>query len=233
MPSTKIWCWVQEIGMGEKYQAINIKKKVYFPLLLIAHCSLLIAHCSLISCSFDYGNQESGDSGLPDIVMENVEYVRVRGASPQARLQAERVERFEDRRIMELRNFSFEQFGSRGEEVNAFGRAGSATFEIDSGDVRMGDGVRIDVESEEIAIETDWLEWRDRDRTLSGRDGEEVRIFQDNGTVFAGIGFLANARYRTWEFSGGASGTYIFEEDDEENVTFDEDPSLENTGEYE
>jgi hypothetical protein len=51
--------------------------------------------------------------------MENVEYVRVRSADPQARFQAERLERYEERRIIQLRNFSFEQFGNRGEDVNA------------------------------------------------------------------------------------------------------------------
>ena len=183
-------------------------------------CSLsaLLFLCSLISCSFDYGNQESVDKGLPDIVMDNVEYVRVRSGDPQARLQAERVERYEERRIMELRNFSFEQFGSHGEEVNAFGRAGSASFEIDSGDMRLGGGVRIDVESEDIAIETDWLEWRDRARTLTSGNEDEVHIYQENGTVFTGIGFHADARNRTWEFLGSVSGTYIHDDDEEEET---------------
>ena len=172
----------------------------------------------LFACSFDYGNQDSGDSGLPDIVMENVEYVRVRSLDPQARFQAERVERYEERRIMELRNFSFEQFGNHGEEINAFGMAGSATIEIDSMDIRMRDGVRLEVESEDIAIETNWLEWKDNARTLSGGESEEVNIYQDNGTTFTGTGFMANARQRTWEFTGGASGTYIHEDDEEENA---------------
>ena len=172
----------------------------------------------LAACSFDYGNQDGADKNQPDIVMDNVEYVRVRDADPQARLQAERVERYEERRLMELQNFSFEQYGSRGEEVNAYGRAGSASFEIDSGDMRLGGGVRIEVESEDIIIETNWLEWRDKPRTLSGRTGDEVYVYQENGTVFSGVGFHADARRRTWEFSGGVSGTYIHEDDEEEEV---------------
>ena len=184
-------------------------------------CSLLTALCYLSSCSFDYGSEDSSDDDMPDIVMDNVEYVRVRGSDPQARLQAERVERFENRRIMELQNFSFEQFGSRGEEVNAFGRAGRATFETDTGDILMRNGVRIEVESEDFIIETTWLQWMDWARTLAGGREEEVRIFQENGTVFNGIGFYADARNRTWEFIGSVSGTYIFE-DDEEDETDDE-----------
>ena len=182
------------------------------PYSLLLFLSLLLA-----SCSFDYGNQDGADKSQPDIVMENVEYVRIRSAEPQARLQAERLERFEERRIIELRNLSFEQFGNRGEDVNASGRAGSALMEIDSGDIHMDDGVRIDVDSEDVAIETVWLEWKDKERTLSAREGEEVNIYQENGTTFTGTGFHADAWRRTWEFAGGAGGTYISNDDDDED----------------
>jgi LPS export ABC transporter protein LptC len=185
------------------------------PYSLLPFFSLLLLFAS---CSFDYGSDGGADKSQPDIVMDNVEYVRVRSGDPQARLQAEHVERYEERRIMELRNFSFEQFGNKGEDVNAYGRAGNASFEIDSGDVRMGGGVHIDVESEDVAIETDWLEWRDRERTLSGRASEEVYVFQENGTVFTGIGFHANARTRSWEFAGSVGGTYIHDGDAEEEA---------------
>ncbi|MDR0456904.1 MAG: LPS export ABC transporter periplasmic protein LptC [Treponema sp.] len=172
------------------------------------------------SCSFDYSDQTGSDKSQPDIVMENVDYVRVRSADPQARLQAERVERYEERRIMELRNFSFEQFGSRGEEVNAYGRAGSASFEIDSGDIRLDNGVRIDVDSEDLAIETRWLDWKDKERTLTGGETDEVNVYQENGTAFTGIGFHADARRRTWEFTGSAGGTFV--QDDDEEISAEE-----------
>jgi len=172
----------------------------------------------LASCSFDYSDQTGSNKDQPDIVMENVDYVRIRSADPQARLQAERVERYEERRVMELRNFFFEQFGNHGEEVNAYGRAGSASFEIDSGDIHMDNGVRIDVDSEDLAIETVRLEWKDKDRILTGGDREEVNIYQENGTAFTGIGFHADARWRTWEFTGDVGGTYIYDDDDEDNA---------------
>ena len=215
-----------EQGTVNSEQGRLTNKQLHRSLFLLVLCLLLPVPCSLISCSFDYGNQQSDDDTQPDIIMENVEYVRVRNAHPQARLVAARVERFEERRIMELLNFSFEQFGNRGEDVNATGRAGSASFEIDSGDILMGDSVRIDVDSEDITIETRWLQWRDRDRILSSGTHDEVYILQENGTVFTGIGFQANARHRTWEFSGGVSGTYIYDDDEEVEI-----PVLDDLGE--
>jgi len=192
--------------------------------------SFFIFLFSFSSCSFDYGNQEGADKNQPDIVMENVEYVRVRSADPQARFQAERLERYEERGIIELRNFSFEQFGSSVEEINAHGRAGSASVEIDSGDIHLDNEVRIDVETEDLAIETKWLEWKDKDRILTGGEEEEVNIYQESGTDFTGIGFRADARQRTWEFTGNVSGTYIQDDDEEEEEETDAEEEAEEGG---
>jgi hypothetical protein len=149
--------------------------------------------------------------------MENVDYVRVRSADPQARFQAERAERYEERRVREVQDFSFEQFSRGGEEINAQGKAGSASMEIDSGDIRLDNGVWVDVVSEDIAIETTWLEWKDAARSLTGGPKERVSIYQEDGTTFSGIGFYANVRKRTWEFSGSVGGAFVFDDDDEEN----------------
>jgi LPS export ABC transporter protein LptC len=179
--------------------------------------SLLLLLLLVSSCTFDYGNQDGSDKNLPDIVMENVNYVRVRSADPQARFQAERAERYEERRIMELKNFSFEQFGNHGEDINAIGQASRASVEIDSGNIRLEDGVWISVESEDLAFETKQLEWRDQERTLAAGDKDEVKVYQENGTSFIGIGFQADARRRTWEFSGGVSGDYVHEDEEQDD----------------
>ena len=184
------------------------KRAFFFPALAF------LLSASFGACSFDYGDRNGlGDRDAPDIVMENVEYVRVRAWEIQTRFLAERAERFESRRLMELRNFSFEQFEQG--DVNASGRAGSASVELDSMDVFMADGVRLEVESEEIAIETIRLEWRDSDRLLLAGDDEEVHLSREDGTSIVGVGFQADARRRTWEFVGFVAGVYV--DDGEDN----------------
>jgi LPS export ABC transporter protein LptC len=177
---------------------------------------LLVFMLSFSGCSFDYGNAAAEDTGQPDIVMDNVEYVRVRDGDPVVRFQAQRAERYEKRQTMELQDFSFEQFGSHGEDINAAGRAGTASVELDSGNIRMGGGVSIAVDSEDITIETERLDWQDKERVLSGETEGAVHILRENGTSFTGWGFTANARGRTWEFLGGVDGTYIHDDDDDE-----------------
>jgi len=179
------------------------------------HLFSLVILLTALGCTFDYGELESSERTLPDMIMENVDYVRIRSSDPIARIQAERVERYEKQGIMKLQNFTFEQFGERGEEVNASGMAGLASVDIESGDISMVNGVKIDVESEDIIIETFQLDWKDETRLLSSGEDDDVFIFQENGTSFKGIGLRVDTRRRDWEFTGIVSGTYIFEDDDE------------------
>jgi len=165
------------------------------------------------SCTFDYGDTGPSDNILPDIVMINVEYVRVRSADPIARIQAERAERYEKLGIIKLEQLSFEQYGEKGEEVNLFGTAVNALFNIDSGDISLDNGVRIDVESEDIIIETKELDWKDEPRILSSGAEEKVIISQENGSIITGIGLRVDARKRTWDFFGTVSGIYVHEDD--------------------
>jgi LPS export ABC transporter protein LptC len=170
----------------------------------------------LCACSFDYGEVSSSSDELPDIVMEGVEYVRVRNGNPLARFRAESAERYEDRQVMELRNFTFEQFETLGEELNAAGSAGMATVALDTGNVQLREGIRIDVESENIIIETEHLDWQDKERILTAGEGQRVDMKRSDGTDFSGWGFSANIRDRTWGFSSGIQGAYFWEDEDED-----------------
>jgi LPS export ABC transporter protein LptC len=169
---------------------------------------------AITACSFDYGDGASETEGRPDIVMNDVEYVRVRDGYPVVRFTAEEAKRFEEKQTMELDHFKFEQFETRAESVSATGNAGLASIELESGNIHMKDGVRIEVESEDLSIATSTLEWKDKERVLSAGEAERVDIQRSDGTSFTGWGFSADARRRTWEFKNGVEGTYV-EKDDE------------------
>jgi len=169
-----------------------------------------------LSCTFDYGELEPSERELPDLVMVNVEYIRVRSADPIARVQAERAERYEKQGVMKLENFTFEQYGDKGNEVNTQGGAGNASVDINSGDITMTNGVRIEVESEDIVIETSQLDWKDETHILSTGAEDDVDIYRENGTHFTATGLTANARSRSFEFAGGVGGTFVQDDEDEE-----------------
>jgi len=184
---------------------------------IFALCSLLPVLCSL-NCSFDYTEFEPTGDILPDLVMDDVEYIRVKSAEPQARFKADRAERYEKQNLMKLENISFEQFGNTVEEINTAGRIGNAVIETDSGNILMENGVTIEVESEDIVIETALLDWQDEPGMLASGENDEVIVSMKNGTNFIGVGFIADVRRRTWEFKNSVKGEYIFEDDEEEEV---------------
>jgi LPS export ABC transporter protein LptC len=178
------------------------------------YCIIIILMAG--SCTFDYGETGNSERVLPDLVMENVEYVRIRSADPLARFTAERAERYEKQGLMKLQNYTFEQYGERGKEINVAGEGGTASVFIESGDISMTNNVKIEIDFEDIIMETEQLDWKDEPRILSAGEYNEVNIYRENGTSFTGIGLRVDARRRTWEFSGSATGKYINDEDEEE-----------------
>ncbi|MDR2784698.1 MAG: LPS export ABC transporter periplasmic protein LptC, partial [Treponema sp.] len=161
----------------------------------------------------------------------DVEYVRVRDGDPQVKFRAERAERYENRQLMELRNFSFEQFSNHGGEIDSTGRAAAARVELDSGNIGIFGGVSLSVDSEDITIETETLDWQDKERQLSGNAEAPVRILRDDGTSFRGWGFKANTRSRNWEFTGPVGGSYVHEDDEDEASDGEENEGLSGGGE--
>jgi LPS export ABC transporter protein LptC len=179
---------------------------------------ILLISIFVPGCTFDYGPGAAEDIGLPDLVMNDVEYVRVKDGDPQVKFLAEQAERYENRQLMELRNLSFEQFSGHDGEVDSAGRAAAARVELDSGNIGISGGVSLSVDSENITIETESLDWKDKERLLSGDPEAPVRISRDDGTSFRGWGFKANTRDRAWEFTGPVGGSYVHEDDDEEET---------------
>ena len=168
------------------------------------------------ACSFDYTGGQGLEDSKPDIVMENIEYVRVRGGDMLARFRAEYAERWEEQQTMKLRDFTFEQMEDRGETVNVEGGGKAATVQTDSGDITLSGGVWINIESEDVTLSTEGLEWKDKEKTILCGVEEEVDIQRSDGTSFTGIGFSADFRSRTWSFSGEVRGTYVESDEDEE-----------------
>ena len=183
-------------------QAVKRKRRLLLSAVLIV----------FFSCSFEYGNREEEENTKPELIMENVEYVRVRGGDPVVRFRADLAERYEKRQIMNLENLSFEQFENDWEDVNIYGSAGKARIELESGNIDLSDGVFVSVDSEDITIQTTSLKWQDESKQLSGAASAIVEIMSSDGTKFSGVGFSADTRRRTWVFESGASGVFVEEE---------------------
>lgn len=183
-------------------------------------CALLLF--ALAACSFDYDTPPER-SDEPDLIMKDAEYVRIVNGNPEIRLEAEEVRRYESKHIMELDEFSFEQYNAAPEGygkipgVNVRGGAGEARIETDTGNASLSGGVSMEVISEDMSFETAAISWQDKERIL--RAPGKIQIGRSDGTVLSGTGFSANTRSRSWELESAVEGTIVEEEAKPETET--------------
>ena len=176
-------------------------------------CSLLI-----MACSFNY-DTVTQNNDEPNIIMENTEYIRIQDGSPEIRVYAEEIRRYEAKHIMELDSFSFEQYNAAAQGqreipgINATGKAAYARMETDTGNVFMSGDVFIEVKSEDFSMETAEISWQDDERTLTAAG--LMNIKKSDGTTMQGTGFSADSRSRSWEFESGVTGSIIERENND------------------
>jgi LPS export ABC transporter protein LptC len=168
------------------------------------------------SCSLDYGSQSSASSDLPDLVMRDIEYVRVQNGVPLIRFQAESAERYEAKRQMLINGLDFEQFIKDGSDIDATGSVSEAQVDTSTNNITMTNGVVINAQKEDVTIESFSLQWTHAERLLQSGPDETVVIKRDDGSRAAGLGFSADARSRSWNFVGAVEGVYIHEDEDDE-----------------
>lgn len=190
----------------------------------VLRAAALLGAAVLSACSFDYGRGEDAGPERPDLVMTDLEFVRVRDGEPLVRVQADVAERYDRSRRMRMEGVRFVQYAPKGGGEGAVGSAGEAEVQTVSGDAALSGGVVVRVKSsgDDLAIETARLEWKDADRRASAPADEAVLIKRADGAVLTGRGFSSDGRSHSWEFSGGVSGTYIDEGDDAEAAASEE-----------
>lgn len=172
-------------------------------LLMLAAVGLL-----LLSCSFDYSSTVESENEKPDLVMQDVDYVRVTDGTISLHLQADQIDRYEKKRLLQVQNIRFEQFSKEASEPEALGTAGVAQFWTATSDANFTDGVRIVIKSEDLSVESKALQWSNSQKKLFGLPNEPVLLKKGDGSVLVGTGFKADGRSRSWQFEGAVSGTY-------------------------
>ena len=190
-----------------------METKRYVPLLFALFS---LAPC-FMACSFQYPSAAGDEDTKPDIVMTELDYVRVRGGMRQAQFSAARAERYDKRRVMELRGLAFSQYNQKTGERDAEGEANFAEVELHTGNIKLREGINLRVDSEDVDILTESLEWNDEGKTLRGGAEENVMIRRNDGTDFRGKSLTVDVRSRRWEFASGGSGIYTHNENNTED----------------
>ena len=184
-------------------------KKTLLPLCIV----LMIASCSLDYSSV-YVTEEMSEE-IPDSILFEFTHTSVKDGTPVFRLSAGTAYIYNKKEETQLSDILFQEFSRKGEIITE-GRADKAVFFSKTEDAEFWGNLFFYSLSEEASFQTAYLYWNDEEKRLIGRENNEVLIQRDTGTEILGTGFEAEARTRIVTFTGPVSGTYILEDEDDE-----------------
>lgn len=172
-------------------------------------------------CSLDYSSlyvSEDMSEEIPDSVLYDFIHTSVKDGLPVFRLSAGTAYIYNKKQETQLTDILFQEYNGEGAIITE-GRADEAIFFTESEDAEFWGNLFFYSLSEEASFETSYLYWNNEEKKLVGRDDDDVRIMRDTGTEILGTGFEAEARTRIVTFSGPVTGTYVLEDEDEEQTT--------------
>ncbi len=175
----------------------------------------------LAGCSLDYQGamgSETLSESVPEMIMEDFQHTSVRKGKPAFSLSAGRAESYEKKHETVLSSVSFTELDSAG-EVLTEGSADHVVYFSDTENADISGNIQLRSVSEEATILADSLQWIDETRILSAGEDSAVIIRKDDGTEFGGKGFSGDFGTKTFVFSSDVKGTYILEEDEDDEKT--------------
>jgi LPS export ABC transporter protein LptC len=185
----------------------------YFTLFLIV---LVFAGCSL-DYSAVYVTEDMSED-LPDSILYDFTHTSVKNGIPVFRLSAAEAYIYNQKDETQLTDILFQEFDDSG-NIATEGQADKAVFYTKTEDAELQGNLYVYSAAEEASFSTPYLYWSDADKKLTGKENLEVLIHRDSGTEIRGTGFVAEARTRIVEFSGPVSGTYVFEDEEDDGET--------------
>jgi len=175
---------------------------------------------AIAGCSLDYSSlyvTEDMSEEIPDSILYDFTHTSVKDGIPVFRLSAGTAYIYNKKQETQLSDILFQEYDGQGEIITE-GRADEAIFFTDSEDAEFWGNLFFYSLSEEASFETAYLYWNNEEKKLLGREDSDVHIMRDTGTEILGTGFEAEARTRIVTFTGPVSGTYVLEDEDDEQA---------------
>jgi LPS export ABC transporter protein LptC len=180
-------------------------------------CTLLM----FAGCSLDYSSvyvTEDMSEDIPDSILYEFTHTSVQDGLPIFRLSAGTAYIYNKKEETQLLDILFQEYNKKGEIITE-GRADEALFFTETENAEFWGDLFFYSLSEEASFQTAYLFWNNEEKRLIGREESDVLIQRDSGTELLGKGFEAEARTRIVTFSGPVTGTYVLEDEDEEQTS--------------
>lgn len=181
-------------------------------LVLIQLFTMILIGILLMDCSFDYSKaniEDSLDETLPDIVMENVKLVFIRGT--KIIIEADSAEIYSGQQQQTMFNVRFSEI-SRDDEVRMEGHVAQIAIETNTNDIIMVGDVWVRSHKDEAEVQTEYLHWNDEDRIIEGSVIYPVTITKDIGSTISGYGFRGSAEKRELSITKSTVGKLVVDD---------------------
>jgi LPS export ABC transporter protein LptC len=172
----------------------------------------------LTGCSFNYEEgkiAEDLSETVPETVLMNFVQVRTVEGKPDYRVYGTKAEAYGKKKETVITDVVFQDFDRDG-TVETEGIADRITYYSESENAELSGNLQFYNTNEEVEIRAEYLFWNEAEETLTTEEREPVTLVKTNGTVVTGTGFSARGASKTIVFTGGVEGTWVEDEEDEQ-----------------
>lgn len=162
-----------------------------------------------LSCDVSGENTDvAQEIKIAETVINDFRQVKIKNGRPLYEIKAQKAETFIKENNMRVYGVEFSQF-DKNQEVVSDGIATKVDFNTSSENATIEGYMRFHSKKEKVYIESQWLDWNNERKRLTGKSDIPVKIEKEDGTVLEGSGFSATTDNKTITFSNGMKGVFI------------------------
>jgi LPS export ABC transporter protein LptC len=180
----------------------------------------IILSVAAASCSVNYDNIYDTEGTVPELMLDEAVFKRVKDSKVSSEIQSKRLEEFKDSGTVLAQDIQFESRNDEG-DVNSFGSAGLMKADTNKEIYEFYNGIHIEAPERGVVIDGDSLRWNGKTEQLSGEKEKSVTIKKD-GVTLSGSGFSASAVSESFSFASNVGGVYVDKKEEESDGAKDE-----------
>ena len=180
----------------------------------------IILSVAAASCSVNYDNIYDTEGTVPELMLDEAVFKRVKDSKVSSEIQSKRLEEFKDSGTVLAQDIQFESRNDEG-NVNSFGSAGLMKADTNKEIYEFYNGIHIEAPERGVVIDGDSLRWNGKTEQLSGEKEKSVTIKKD-GVTLSGSGFSASAVSESFSFASNVGGVYVDKKEEESDGAKDE-----------
>lgn len=158
-----------------------------------------------LSCSLNYGTEQSSESTVPEFSFKNAVFNRYEDGTTSISLQAEKLEQYKSDGSSYAQNAKFKTYSKSG-ELDTEGFCQLLASNTNNREYSLFNGISLNIYSQDLKLQAQSLHFNGKTEQLTSDRNDTVTI-ERNNTVIQGKGFSASAVSKTYSFENQVSGT--------------------------